>query len=51
MLAHYSPAKCLQKLQWDSSVPEQDQDQCNKTVGMGMGWCGGKYTTQEGGEK
>lgn len=33
MLDYHPPAKYLQILQWDSSAPEQDQDQCNKTVG------------------
>lgn len=32
MLEYHPPAKYLQILQWDSSAPEQDQDQCNKTV-------------------
>ena len=36
MLEYHPPAKCLQILQWDSSAPKQDQDQCSKT-GDGVG--------------
>lgn len=38
ILDYHPPAKYLQILQWDSSVPEQDQDQCNKTVRMKGKW-------------
>lgn len=40
MLYYHPPAEYLQILLWDSSAPEPDQGQCNKTgiVGEGHVW-------------
>lgn len=35
---YHPPVEYLQILQWDSSAPEQDQDQCSKTGRMKGKW-------------